>query len=171
MSAPFVATADGVKVLGFKNWPGRIPIAASSLYAKNLLTFLTTFWDKDGKVPKLPEDDAIVQGVMITRDGAVVHKQFASEAVRQPTTGSVQPAGAAEEDAAPSMADPAADVSHAAADLTGSVSAPALGTKASDDTAGTTVERATSGRPVKDGGETGVNTSSNVPEKGKTDAS
>jgi NAD(P) transhydrogenase subunit alpha len=72
-------TGNGVKILGYRNWPSRIPVAASTLYAKNLLTFLTTFWDKEGKVPKLPEDDAIVQGVMLTRGGAVVHKQFIPE--------------------------------------------------------------------------------------------
>ena len=44
-------TANGVKVLGWTNWPGRIPVASSTLYARNLLTFLTTFWDKDAKRP------------------------------------------------------------------------------------------------------------------------
>ena len=78
-------TENGVKVLGWRNWPGRIPVAASSLYARNLLTFLTTFWDKDAKAPKLPEDDAIVQGTMLTRGGAVVHERY------KPNT----PAGAA----------------------------------------------------------------------------
>ncbi len=118
-------TGNGVKVLGFKNWPGRIPVAASALYAKNLLTFLTTFWDKDGRVPKLPEDDAIVQGVMLTRGSMVVHKLFAPATASQPAAQAVQPAGAAEEDAAPSMADPAADVSRAAADTTREASASA----------------------------------------------
>jgi NAD(P) transhydrogenase subunit alpha len=69
-------TANGVTVLGFNNWPGRIPVAASSLYARNLLTFLTTFWDKDGKAVKLPETDDIVKGVMLTRGGAIVHPNF-----------------------------------------------------------------------------------------------
>ena len=68
-----VVTANGVKVLGFTNWPGRLPAAASALYARNLLTFLTTFWDKEAKAPKLPEDDEIVKGVALTRGGAVVH--------------------------------------------------------------------------------------------------
>ena len=40
--------------------------------------FLTTFWDKDSKSPKLPEDDEIIKGVMLTRGGAVVHPQFQS---------------------------------------------------------------------------------------------
>ena len=69
-------TPNGVKVLGWRNWPGRIPVAASSLYARNLLTFLTTFWDKDAKAPRLPEDDAIVAGTMLTRGGAVVHERY-----------------------------------------------------------------------------------------------
>jgi NAD(P) transhydrogenase subunit alpha len=63
-------------VLGYRNWPGRIPVAASALYARNLLTFLSTFWDKDANAPKLPPDDDIVKGVMLTRGGAVVHPNF-----------------------------------------------------------------------------------------------
>ncbi len=79
-----ITTPNGVKVLGYRNWPGRISVASSSLYSRNLLTFLTTFWDKDAKAPKLPEDDAIVQGTMLTRGGAVVHERYRP-----------QPAGAA----------------------------------------------------------------------------
>jgi len=71
-----VTTPNGVTVLGYNNWPGRIPVASSSLYARNLLTFLTTFWDKDSKAPKLPESDDIVKGVMLTRGGAIVHPNF-----------------------------------------------------------------------------------------------
>src|SRR5580698_9306715 len=67
---------NGVTILGYNNWPGRIPVAASALYAKNLLTFLTTFWDKDAGAPKLPETDDIIKGVMLTRGGAVVHPSF-----------------------------------------------------------------------------------------------
>jgi H+-translocating NAD(P) transhydrogenase subunit alpha len=69
-------TQNGVTILGWNNWPGRIPVAASALYARNLLTFLSTFWDKDAQAPKLPEGDDIVKGVMLTRSGAVVHPSF-----------------------------------------------------------------------------------------------
>jgi NAD(P) transhydrogenase subunit alpha len=71
-----IVTDNGVTVLGYHNWPSRISVASSSLYARNLLTFLTTFWDNEAKAPKLPEDDDIVKGVMLTRNGAVVHPQF-----------------------------------------------------------------------------------------------
>jgi NAD(P) transhydrogenase subunit alpha len=91
-------TERGVKVLGYRNWPGRISVAASNLYAKNLLTFLTSFWDKDAKAPKLPAEDAIVQGVMLTRGGAVVHAHFADK--------SAEPAAAAPAHAEPPAAPP-----------------------------------------------------------------
>ncbi len=69
-------TENGATILGYHNWPARIPVAASALYARNLLTFLTTFWDKEAQAPKLPADDDIVKGVMLTRGGAVVHPNF-----------------------------------------------------------------------------------------------
>jgi len=71
-------TKNGVKVLGWTNWPSRIPVAASSLYARNLLTFLTAFWDKAAKAPALPDSDDIVRGVLLTRGGQAVHAQFQS---------------------------------------------------------------------------------------------
>ena len=72
-----VLTENGVSILGWRNWPARIPVAASSLYARNLLTFVTTFWDKEAKAPKLDANDEIVRGVLLTRGGVVVHPQFA----------------------------------------------------------------------------------------------
>jgi hypothetical protein len=96
-----ITTEKGVKVLGYLNWPGRIPVAASTLYAKNLLTFLTTFWDKDAKTPKLPPEDDIVKGVMLTRGGAIVHKNFEAAAtasaaveVPKPEVSATKPAAA-----------------------------------------------------------------------------
>ena len=71
-----VTTPNGVTVLGHRNWPARIPVASSALYARNLLTFLSTFWDKDARAPKLPADDDIIKGVMLTRGGAVMHPNF-----------------------------------------------------------------------------------------------
>jgi len=73
-----ITTEGGVKILGHSNWPGRIAGASSALYARNLLTFLTTFWDKEGKRPNLVPDDEIVKGVALTRGGAVVHPSLAS---------------------------------------------------------------------------------------------
>ncbi len=71
-----IVTENGVRVLGWRNWPGRIAVAASQLYARNLLTFISTFWDKELGAPKLPETDEIVRGVLLTRGGAVIHPLF-----------------------------------------------------------------------------------------------
>ncbi len=73
-----ITTPNGVQVLGWNNWPARISGASSALYARNLLTFLTTFWDKEAKAPKLPPEDDIVKGVTLTRGGAVVHASLAT---------------------------------------------------------------------------------------------
>jgi NAD(P) transhydrogenase subunit alpha len=77
-----ITTENGVQVIGHRNWPARIAVAASALYARNLLTFLTTFWDKDAKAPKLVETDDIIKGVLLTRGGQVVHPNFAPAAVQ-----------------------------------------------------------------------------------------
>ena len=69
-------TENGVTILGYHNWPARIAVASSALYARNLLTFLTTFWNKNALAPDLPGDDDIIKGVLLTKGGAVIHPQF-----------------------------------------------------------------------------------------------
>jgi NAD(P) transhydrogenase subunit alpha len=69
-------TENGVTILGYKNWPSRIAVAASALYARNLLTFLTTFWDKEARAPKLTETDDLIKGALLTRNGQIVHPNF-----------------------------------------------------------------------------------------------
>ena len=71
-----ITTPNGVTILGHKNWPARIAVATSQLYARNLLTFLTTFWDKDAKAPNLKPDDDLIKGALLTRGGEVVHPNF-----------------------------------------------------------------------------------------------
>jgi NAD(P) transhydrogenase subunit alpha len=71
-----VVDADGVKVVGFANVPGRLAASASSLYAKNLYAFLEILIDKSTKAPAVKWDDEIVKATALTRDGAVVHPSF-----------------------------------------------------------------------------------------------
>ena len=71
-----IVTENGVQILGYRNWPARIGVAASQLYARNLLTFITTFWDKEAKAPKLVETDDIIKGVLLTKGGQIVHPNF-----------------------------------------------------------------------------------------------
>jgi len=71
-----ITTPNGVTILGHKNWPARIAVAASQLYARNLLTFLTNFWDKEANAPKLTETDDLIKGALVTKGGEIVHPNF-----------------------------------------------------------------------------------------------
>jgi NAD(P) transhydrogenase subunit alpha len=75
-----VATANGVKIVGHLNMPGRIAATASLLYAKNLYTFLETMVDKGSKQIALNRGDELVKATMLTDGGAVVHPNFANAA-------------------------------------------------------------------------------------------
>jgi len=72
-----VAAVDGVKIVGHLNVAGRLAATASALYAKNLLTFLDLMIDKSTKSLAVPWDDEIVKATVLTRDGAIVHPNFA----------------------------------------------------------------------------------------------
>ena len=67
----------GVKIVGHLNVPSRIAASASSLYARNLFAFLEILVDKDKKGLAIKWDDEIVQATALTRDGAVIHPNFA----------------------------------------------------------------------------------------------
>ncbi len=71
-----VAAVGGVKIIGYRNVPGRLAASASALYAKNLLTFLETLIDKKEKTLAINWDDELVKGTVLTRDGAIVHPNF-----------------------------------------------------------------------------------------------
>ncbi|WP_297371910.1 Re/Si-specific NAD(P)(+) transhydrogenase subunit alpha [Acidocella sp.] len=71
-----ITTPNGVTILGHRNWPARIGVAASQLYARNLLTFLTTFWDKDASAPNLKPEDDLIKGALLTKAGEIVHPNF-----------------------------------------------------------------------------------------------
>jgi H+-translocating NAD(P) transhydrogenase subunit alpha len=71
-----VAVRHGVKIVGHRNVASRLAADASALYSRNLYNFLSAFWDKEQGRPVLPDDDEIVAGVRLTRDGRVVHERL-----------------------------------------------------------------------------------------------
>ena len=72
-----VAFVGNVKIVGHLNVPGRIAATASPLYAKNLFNFFETMVDKATKSLAVKWDDELVKATLLTRDGAVVHPNFA----------------------------------------------------------------------------------------------
>ncbi|GGF04572.1 Re/Si-specific NAD(P)(+) transhydrogenase subunit alpha [Stappia taiwanensis] len=75
-----VVKLGDVKIVGHLNMPGRIAASASTLYAKNLATFLETMVDKETKAIAVDWEDELVKATVLTRDGAVVHPAFAPAA-------------------------------------------------------------------------------------------
>ncbi|MBZ9676536.1 Re/Si-specific NAD(P)(+) transhydrogenase subunit alpha [Mesorhizobium sp. ES1-1] len=72
-----VTTANGVKIVGHLNVPGRIAASASLLYARNLFAFLETLVDKTTKTLAINRDDDLVKATMLTDGGRIVHPAFA----------------------------------------------------------------------------------------------
>jgi len=66
-----VVTDNGVTIIGADNLPSSMAAAASSMYARNISSLLT-YLIKDGSFT-VDLDDELVAGVVITRDGAVIH--------------------------------------------------------------------------------------------------
>jgi proton-translocating NAD(P)+ transhydrogenase subunit alpha len=68
-----VVEHKGVSIAGPLNLAGEVPVNASALYAKNLLAFLETMFDKKEKVLKVNWDDEIIKGTLVAKDGRIVH--------------------------------------------------------------------------------------------------
>ena len=75
-----VITDNGVKIVGHLNVPGRLAATSSSLYAKNLFAFVETLIDKAEKKLAVNWDDELVKATALTKDGAVIHPNFAPKA-------------------------------------------------------------------------------------------
>jgi NAD(P) transhydrogenase subunit alpha len=72
-----VVVKHGVKIVGHLNVPSRLAADASSLYARNLLAFVSLMIDKESKSLKINWDDEIIKGTGLTRDSKVVHPALA----------------------------------------------------------------------------------------------
>ncbi|MBX3530030.1 MAG: Re/Si-specific NAD(P)(+) transhydrogenase subunit alpha [Rhizobiaceae bacterium] len=71
-----VTTANGAKIVGHLNMPGRIAASASLLYAKNLFAFLETLTDKATKQLAIDTEGELVKPTLLTHGGKVVHPAF-----------------------------------------------------------------------------------------------
>ena len=67
-----IFNADGVKIVGFDNLPGELPKDASTLFAKNLLNFLSPHVNSETKKLELDWEDETVKNTLVTKDGSIV---------------------------------------------------------------------------------------------------
>ena len=66
----------GVRIVGHVNVPGRLPVDASALYARNLYNFVSPFVDRESGAVEFDWNDELVTGTGLTRGGSVVHPSF-----------------------------------------------------------------------------------------------
>ncbi len=68
--------AGGVRIMGLRNLPGRVPRHASHMYSSNLANFLEEFWDAETKALALDPRDEIIRGCLLTRDGEICNERL-----------------------------------------------------------------------------------------------
>lgn len=66
-----------VTIVGHKNVPSRLATDASSLYARNIFNLLGLMIDKESKSLDINWEDEIIKGIALTRDGNIIHPNFA----------------------------------------------------------------------------------------------
>ena len=60
-----IVKKDGVKIMGETNILNRLPISASSLYAKNVFNFVANLYDKENKKININLEDEIIEKTLI----------------------------------------------------------------------------------------------------------
>jgi H+-translocating NAD(P) transhydrogenase subunit alpha len=73
-----VLTQNGVRIIGPENIEGYYPQDATQMLAANFYNLIEHFWDTEAQDFKYKEDDAILKGCLITKDGAIVQERFKS---------------------------------------------------------------------------------------------
>ena len=60
-----VVDKNGVKIMGESNILNKLPISASSLYAKNMFNFVENLYDKENNKIKINLEDEIIEKTLI----------------------------------------------------------------------------------------------------------
>jgi NAD(P) transhydrogenase subunit alpha len=68
-----IVEKHGVKIIGFDNFPGRLPRDASNLFATNLLNFITPHINSETNKLDINWEDETITGTCITHEGKVIH--------------------------------------------------------------------------------------------------
>ncbi|MDE0942071.1 MAG: Re/Si-specific NAD(P)(+) transhydrogenase subunit alpha [Alphaproteobacteria bacterium] len=74
-----VVEVDGVKIIGHSNFPARLAVDASNLYARNLYNFLAPHIDGENGSLSFDFEDETVSGVCLTKDGAIIHPMLSKK--------------------------------------------------------------------------------------------
>ena len=67
-----------VKIIGAVQLARTLAADASALFSRNLVNFLTAFWDKESGAPLLSDEDEIVAAIRLTKGGQMVNDRLKS---------------------------------------------------------------------------------------------
>ena len=68
-----VVVRNGVTIVGHANYPARVPVDTSALYARNLFNFIAPMIDRESRALAIDWEDEVIKGALLTRGGAVVN--------------------------------------------------------------------------------------------------
>ena len=68
-----VVVRHGVTIVAHANYPARVPVDTSTLYARNLFNFIEPMIDRESRGLEIDWEDEVIRGALLTRDGAVVN--------------------------------------------------------------------------------------------------
>ena len=74
-----VVVRHGVTIVGHANYPSRVPVDTSALYARNLFNFIMPMIDRESRALAIDWEDEVIKGALLTRDGAVVNPALREE--------------------------------------------------------------------------------------------
>jgi NAD(P) transhydrogenase subunit alpha len=74
-----VTTSNGVTIVGHPCLESTVAHHASQVLAANYAAWITHFWDASNRTLRFDPADEILNGCLITREGAIVHPTFAAK--------------------------------------------------------------------------------------------
>ena len=71
-----IVDRKGVRIIGYRNLPGRLATYATQVYASNLVHFIEEFWDAEGRGLKLDPGDEIIDSALIAHGGEIRNEKL-----------------------------------------------------------------------------------------------
>ena len=68
-----VIVRNGVTIIGHANYPARVPVDTSTLYARNLFNFIEPMINRESRTLDIDWEDEVIRGALLTKGGAVVN--------------------------------------------------------------------------------------------------
>ena len=74
-----VVVRHGVTIIGHANYPARVPVDTSTLYARNLFNFIQPMVNQESHALEIDWEDEVIRGALLTKGGEVVNPVLKGE--------------------------------------------------------------------------------------------